>query len=519
MTPWETGAAATPGGSGRREVVGESIAASRAGAGREPLAADGPNPAVRAYEDAVQSLEDMARHPIDATPPLSGERMRRLLSMRGMPQAGMRVVVVAGTVGKGSTSTMLAALLRAAGMRTGLFTGPHLIRYTERIQVDGADMALAEWTRRVCGALDLARVVASEGDPRRRPSVLEILALVALEAFRDAGVQWAVMEAGVGGFRDYTGGLESCLCVLTEVDLDHTHLLGCSIEEIALEKVGIVRAGTPVIGTCSHPDARRVLEQRCHEIGAPLRLLGRDFEVASVEVDASGGTFDFAFPARSVDWRGLRTGLPGRHQVRNAAGALASALEILGPDGGDDASATASARRRPGLAVDGTEAAVREALPGVRFPGRMELYGSKPPILLDGAHQPAGTRALRAALEEAFPARPVHLVVGVLSDKDREGMASVLGPVVCRVTVTAPPWASRAGDLSPVREAMERHVRPGVPVVTEADCRRALEDACAAATEEGALVCVTGSLYLVGAVREILERGWRPRMASSIDAP
>ena len=543
-----------------------------------------PDASRRAYDLAVRDLEDLARQPIDATPPLSAERMRRLLALRGQPQRAMRVVVVAGTVGKGSSSTMLASILRAAGLRTGLFTGPHLVHYTERIQVDGVEMGMGEWARRVVEVLQLARAVADEGDPRRRPSLLEVLALVALEAFRDAGVGCAIMEAGVGGFRDYTGGLEACACLLTEIDFDHTHLLGDTIEEIASDKAGIVRAGVPLVATCSRSDAVRVVEERCRALGAPLRLLGRDFRGDATRTDAQGTWLDFTCPARGVEWHGLHVRLPGRHQAANAAGAIATALEVLAPPpaaaasagpasagpasagpasagsasagpasagpasagpasaGSASAGSASAGSASEGSASEGSAsagsasagpasagasgagpasagsagagsayaAAVREGLAEARFPGRLELHPLDPPVLLDGAHQPAGTRALRAALADLFPGRPVHLVVGILSDKDREGMAAVLAPVASRITVTAPPWASRAGDLAPVRDAMQRHAAPGVGVTVQPDCRRALDEARAAARERGALVCVSGSLYLVGAVREILEAEGRP---------
>lgn len=435
--------------------------------------------AQRRYDRTVAALEAFAERPIDNTPPLSSQRLRRLLTRFGDPHRAFRSVVVAGTCGKGSTAAMIAAMLRANGSRVGLFTGPHLIRYTERFRVDGREIGAVPFARRVDEALEAAREAAAAGDPRDRPSLLEVLALAACVWFRERGVEWAVMETGVGGRRDYSGALHPEACVLTAVDLDHTHLLGGTVAEIAREKCGIVRAGVPLTCSARHPDARAVVEASCRAAGAPLQLLDRDFGVDVGRVAAEGTTFDFVNGRARL--ARLRIPLAGRHQADNAAGAVAACR-----------------------ALGASDAAIRRGLRGARVAGRLERWGGS--ILLDGAHQPAGARALRAALEEAWAGRPVVLLLGVLGDKDREGVVSTLAPVASSVVLTSPPWSARSGALEAMAGWVRRDAGGGVPVQIEADIVAALRAARAERDRLGgdALLCVTGSLYLIGEVRRLL---------------
>lgn len=445
------------------------------------------------YSRAEDALHGLARLPIDNTPPRSGHRFRKLLDERGRPDASIQLVVVAGTCGKGSTAACIAALLRACGESVGLFTGPHLARYTERVVVDGRAIGSGEWARRVMALLQFARRF------EERPSVLEVLAAVALEHFSDRGVRWGVMEAGVGGQRDYTMGVDPDISVLTRVDLDHTHILGATLEEIAEEKCGVIRAGTSVVSAPQFPAVNNVILRRARDVGAHLWLGGRDFSFECVRCTPRRTRFDFASEPLHVDWRDACVPLAGAHQAENAATALAAVLRAW----------------THGRLLF-TEDKARRGLGAAGLAGRLEMFVGRPDVLLDGAHQPAGARALREALETIYKGRRVFLVLGVLEDKDRDAVASLLVPRATATWLTLPPWTERAGDAETL-EAWAATARsrsadaradtrcPDVrlPLVrAEPDWRAAFDSACLdATTVSDSLVCVTGSLYLVGALR------------------
>ncbi len=440
------------------------------------------------YQQVVADLEALATHPIDNTPPNAARRLRRLLDERGAPDQSMRIVVVAGTCGKGSTAAMLASILSAAGQRVGLFTGPHLVLYTERMQINGVAISVQEWCQRTASVLGMIDPTSAK-HARTRPSVLEILAVVALEWFRERGVTWAVIEAGMGGARDCSGALHPEVCVLTQIDLDHMHVLGRTISEIATEKAGIIRRGVPLVCCATKPDAQYPVVARSAAMEAPLHLLGRDFYADNVICDDTAVQFDYDWPAHDVSYKDLVVRLLGSHQAANAATAVTAAGLLM-------------ERGRP-LA---DEAHIRKGLESVVFPGRLEWWPTSPPILLDGAHQVAGAKALRAAWHDIYSGWRKVLMLGVLADKDREGMVSVLAQGADAIVVTQPPWVARAGDLAELGALVREFTEHGTPVETCDDVRQGLAVAAklAATLPSRALICVAGSLYLVGAVREVL---------------
>lgn len=432
---------------------------------------------------AERALEARVACPVDNTPPRAGRRLRAFLDARGGPDARMQVVVVAGTVGKGSTAAALAAILHACGERVGLFTGPHLERYTERVQVNGRLMPSATWVARVHDLLAFSNRLAD------RPSLLEVLAVMALEWFADKGVRWAVMEAGVGGLRDHTMGLAPVLTVLTRVGIDHAQVLGSTIPLIAEEKCGIIRSGVSLICAAQLSEAEAVVRRRAAAAGAPLWLGGNDFDVVASRARPSGTTFDYVCRPLDVAWKGLRLHLAGTHQAENAATAVSAALRLW-------------AHGRLLL----SEEKVRHGLGRARLPGRLERVARRPDVVLDGAHQPVGAKALRAALDAMYGGRPMFLVLGVLDDKDRDGITAALVDRAARTWLTVPPWAERAGDAEALDAWAARTTRGG-PVTAVLDWRQALAEArTVAADVPNAVVVVTGSLYLVGAARTALRQ-------------
>ncbi len=380
------------------------------------------------------------------------DRMERALAALGHPERRFPVLHVGGTNGKGSTCAMAAAALAEASLSVGLYTSPHLVRFNERIAVGGQeidDAALAtavEEIRRACPWHE----AGGEGD---RLTYFEFATLAGLVHFARARVDVAVVEVGLGGRFDATTAVQPAVTAIARINLDHTQLLGDTVEQIAVEKAGIFKAGVPaVVHAHQPPGALETLRAEALRRGAP-------FEVAA------------------ASWDGP-VALRGAHQRGNAALA-AAALRALA---------------RAGVPVG--EAAIARGIATARWPGRLEEVGG---VLLDGAHNPDGAAALAAALPALHPGRPVELVFGVLSDKDHAGMLRALAPAARRFHLVAPatPRARAAAGL--LAEARS--------LGADADVHGGLADALACArraASDGAVVCVAGSLYLVGEARALL---------------
>ncbi len=380
------------------------------------------------------------------------ERMERALEALGHPERRYPVLHVGGTNGKGSTCAMAAAALAEAGLAVGLYTSPHLVRFNERIQVRGDpidDAALADAVDRIRGACPWHEA----GPEADRLTYFEFATLAGLVHFARAGVDVAVVEVGLGGRFDATTAVEPRVSALAQIGLDHTQILGETVEQIAFEKAGIFKPGVPAVVHAHQPrGALEVLRAEAARRGAPLIVA-------------------------SAAWDGP-IALRGAHQRGNAALAAAALRQLA----------------RAGVPVP--EDAVARGIATARWPGRLEEIGG---VLLDGAHNPDGAAALAAALPALHPGRPVELVFGVLADKDHAAMLRALAPAARRLHLVAPttPRARAAGDLYARARALG----------ADADVHPALEDALGCATRaaaDGALVCVAGSLYLVGEARALL---------------
>ena len=413
-------------------------------------------------QDALRVIDDRARF---------GQRMgldamRGMLARMGNFHDGLRVVHVGGTNGKGSVCALVASALQAAGHRVGLYTSPHLVRFHERIQVDGREMTDDE----LAEAVDALRP-ALEAFPEA--TYFEVGTLVALWHFARREVDVAVLEVGLGGRLDATNVFERPLCtVVTNVSLEHTDVLGKTEREIAREKAGIVKPGVPLV-TGATGDALAVLRETAAERGAPLLVMGDGFVPIPVAQDAEGQTLEVDGLRR--DHGEVRVPLAGPHQRENAALALAALDEV---DAG-------------GVAVP--LAAVREGLARARWPGRLQRVPGSPALLLDGAHNPAGALALAEHLREE-KLRPV-LVFGALADKDWRAMVEALAPLARDAVVTRVP-SPRALDP---QEAARAFSTTGIFGMVVEDPGHALRAAEGIAGPDG-LVLVTGSLYLVGDV-------------------
>jgi len=403
--------------------------------------------------------------------------VRALLAALGSPHERLRGVHVAGTKGKGSTATLAAALLGAAGIRTGLTVSPHLERIHERIVVDGRPIEDRRFARALGAVVEaLGRTGLGEA-----VTFFDLVTAAAFLHFAEAGVERVVVEVGLGGRLDSTNVFRGEVAVVTNIGLEHVEVLGNTLEAIAAEKAGIVKEGTSVVtGIEEGSPALSVLERTCREKGATLRRLGADLILEGVRCEPGKGTL-----VRVRTWRRRlpEIRLPGlaRYQATNLALA-AGALEALAERGLLDGGALeAGWRARP------------EAL---RVPGRFEVLGENPPVVLDGAHTPESVLLLLESLAEAFPRRRLVVVFAAQAEKDLEGMLRRLAPRADSVVATSLPpprgaTAERIGMLSR---------RLGMRVEEEPEPLQAFDRGLALVGPDG-LLLVTGSLHLVGAIR------------------
>ncbi len=414
------------------------------------------------YPESVEYLYALGNE--IRTAKLGLERMALAAEAMGHPERAYRVVHVAGTNGKGSTSAMIAAGLRAAGHRVGLFTSPHLMEPTERIVVDGEAVTAGEFAEAFAAVHEAAERMMAAGTLDTHPTYFETVTLMAFWWFARQRVDWAVVEVGLGGRLDATNIVAPQLCVITPVDYDHEAWLGKSLDAIAFEKAGILKAGVPAVVGPQRAVARDVIGRRAETVFAPV-LDATAWPVRELEITATGSRFVTG---------GMRIDCPlaGEHQVENARTA-AMALNALHV----------------------TPEEIRAGIGAARWPGRLERVSESPEIWLDGAHNPSGARALAAYIERFHGSRRVGLIYGAMRDKSVEEIAGVLFPLAAELIVTAPRQA-RALRPEAILE-MEPHGQARMA----ADVGEAIGMARAGGCEVWFL---TGSLYLVGEARAIL---------------
>lgn len=403
------------------------------------------------YPESVQFLYALGNEV--KTIKLGLDRIRAVLEALGNPQRAYRVVHVAGTNGKGSVCAMIDAGLRAAGVRTGMFTSPHLIEPTERIQIDGMAVSREEFE----AAFNAVHGAATRLGLDAHPTYFETVTAMALWQFSERGVETAVIEVGLGGRLDATNIVEPALTVITPIDYDHQVYLGNTLELIAGEKAGILKAGVPAVFSKQRAEAAPVLTARAAELGIRVTR-AEEFEVRDLVLDSRGSRFS-----------GLTCPLAGEHQVDNAVTA-AQALIALGvpPEGIEEA----------------------------RWPGRIEHVTPNPDTILDGAHNPAGARALMRYLQRFYGHRKVWMIFGAMRDKDVKEVADILFEEADELVFTAPTApGNRALEPEALREMAGRgHCEPTVAT--------AVEHVFKHLTAEDVVV-ITGSLYLVGEARAL----------------
>jgi len=436
----------------------------------------GPIEDVGAAAAWLEGLLDVEKRPDLPYARLGLAPIRRLLARLGDPQRDLSVIHIAGSKGKGSTALFAESLLRAAGLRVGTFTSPHLERWTERFRIDGEEVPgpdLAAAVRRLRPEVEALRAA----DPSQAPTFFDATTAAALWLFREAQVDRIVLEVGLGGRLDSTNAVLPAVACITTIELEHTDKLGDTLAQIAGEKAGILKAGVPAVGGDLPEPARRVVETRARELRAPLAWLGSDFQCQVL--DAGLGGLRLALRDGPLE---LEAQVPvlGAHQAANAALALACV-------------------RRAGVSDALLAATAPRGLAAVRLPGRAELLARAPFILVDGAHTGASARALAHVIER-LPRRHTHLVLSISAGKDLDAILDALLPGADEVTVTR---AERVRSQDPAAiAAAVRRAAPGLALRVVPNPHLALR-AAAEALAPDHLLCATGSVYLAGIARGV----------------
>lgn len=418
------------------------------------------------YPDSVQFLYSLGNE--IKTAKLGLERIRTTLAALGNPQDRLRIVHVAGTNGKGSTCAMLESGLRAASRRTGLFTSPHLAEPTERIQIDGRPVSAERFARAFDRVHECVERMLRDGALDWHTTYFETVTAMAFLIFEEERVDDVVLEVGLGGRLDATNVVTPRLCVITPIDFDHEAYLGSSLESIAGEKAGILKPGVPAVFAPQRPEAARVLDARAAELGVPVTHVA-DWKIDDLQLDARGSRFTLS-GARTFP---IVCPLAGEHQAQNAATA-------------------AVALWKAGIADDLIERGIAAA----RWPGRLEHVSEHPEIILDGAHNPAGARALAAYIDRFYSSRRVRLIYGAMRDKAVDEIGGLLFPRAEQVIVTAPKQARAMAPEAILHYFAHSDMRVA-PDITEA--LRMVRDA-----GENETIFITGSLFLVAEARAII---------------
>jgi dihydrofolate synthase/folylpolyglutamate synthase len=456
------------------------------------------------YETAVAQMYALG-HELAQTPSHKFDlaHMRVLLAALGHPENRFLTVLVAGTNGKGSTAATLASILQASGLKTGLYTSPHLVRINERIRLNGEPISDDDFAMLHDVVDRTAERLVGEGDLPWHPSFFEMLTAIGFEYFARSRPDMVVLEVGMGGRLDATNVVEPRLSIITDISLDHQKYLGETVGEIAREKSGIIRPGGVVVTLPQLPEANDVIGNAILDVGAravnavpyvpPVSPGSSQYLSPSTPQIASSGPrqrYSLAVLGKQIV---VDSPLVGRHQLRNLALAIAAAEELHNQEMDEHGSSPI------------TPQTIAQGIRETRWPGRFQVVpaaGEEPEYVLDVAHNPAGAWALRSTLSGAYQDnREITIVFGVMRDKAMQEIAEILFPIATHVIVTRAN-NPRSASLDEIRQAAAR-VAAGIDIEDAEDVVSALERAREVA-RRGGLVVVTGSIYIVGEAMRML---------------
>ncbi len=411
------------------------------------------------YGQAIEYLFPLVRYGTK----LGLDNMEELLSKIGNPHRTLKVIHVAGSKGKGSVCAFISSILREAGYKVGTFTSPHLVDFTERIRVDWKPIPQNDVVRFTIELKQVADEMAEESIIKS-PTFFEMTTAMAFKYFEESNVDFAVMEAGMGGRVDSTNVVNPILAVITHISTEHTEHLGKSIKRISRDKAGIIKKGVPVVLA----EESEIIRKRCEQSGCQLTVLGEDLEFGRESYDLSGQDFWVQNEGKKI----YHIGLLGNYQVENAAMAYVAALRLRD------------------LGYEISDGSIEMGLGKVRWPARMQVLQYKPFVVVDTTHDVSGSGKLVESLDELFEFDKSTLVFGVLEDKDINHMASILGPFFDRIIATEAQYR-KALPVADVEKVFKEHSEN---VDTEPTVSMAIQKALAGAGDKD-LVCITGSIF------------------------
>jgi dihydrofolate synthase/folylpolyglutamate synthase len=433
------------------------------------------------YRDSIDYLYGLRKHGVK----LGLDKTLRILSLIDNPQNDFYSVHVAGTNGKGSASAMIASILMACGFKVGLFTSPHLISFTERIRINNEEISesdVVKLTEEIKDKIQDSRCKELE------PTFFEFVTAMAFLYFSRNKVDWAVIETGMGGRLDATNVIIPKVSVITKVGYDHKEFLGNTLSKIASEKAGIIKHNIPVISSKQLLEAERVILEAAKERSSPLFMYDRDFDGEIKRSGIDGILFNYFDKNNSI--KDLYCPLPGRHQLENAAVAIKASLLAL-----------------KGVGKTLSEEHIRKGIADTRWRGRLEIICKDPLIMIDGAHNPDAAETLANFVRENLEGYKIILIIGIMSDKDAEGILRPILPLMHDVIFTAPKYERAANpyELSKIASLMGHSSK-----ISES-LRNAINQAmgiCKEFNNDKPLILITGSFYTIGeALEELGERG------------
>ncbi|MFH1562013.1 MAG: folylpolyglutamate synthase/dihydrofolate synthase family protein [Nitrospirota bacterium] len=458
------------------------------------------------YSEVIQYLNSLERFGIQ----LGLERITGLLGLLGNPHKDLKCIHVAGTNGKGSTTTFIGAILKEArlvnaGFKVGVYTSPHFISFTERITINGIPIPETQVagiiSEKILPAIKILTTYTSSSSDRleayptthhlTHPTYFEIATAVAFLYFAQEKVDFAVLEVGLGGRLDATNVITPLVSVITSIGLEHQDVLGETIEEIACEKAGIIKQGVPVVTSACQPEVLKVIKKVAKLHDAKLYQVGKDikFVIEQFPADANSN-YQFSVNGILKEYRKLQTSLLGYHQIINATAAI-SAIEVL--------------QKYHGVKI--TTQHIKKGLLQARIRGRLELIKKSPFVLLDGAHNPASAIVLRKALKDYFSTQRLILIIGILQDKD---VAEIVKELLYEnknilLVIIAQPKINRASDTKRIHDEITKYTDKIHILPTVAEGIKYAE----AIASLGDLICITGSLYTVAEAIESKEKRGR----------
>ena len=422
------------------------------------------------YTEALDYIYDLTKYGIK----LGLNNIKYLLFLLGDPHKKIKIIHVAGTNGKGSTASFISSILQSDGYKVGLYTSPHLVDFTERININNKQInrkKVSELLERIKPFIEKVAQTPSYG----HPTFFEVITSLAFLYFFEEQVDFLVLEVGLGGRLDATNVCEPLISVITHIDYDHMDKLGNSLEEIAREKGGIIKPERIVISSKQYREAQNEIKRIADEKNSLIYSSGKEINYEIVKSDIKGVVFDLE--GIYHNFKNLHTPLLGRHQADNATTAIAAveALKISG--------------------IDISQKAIRAGLEKVKWTGRLEVIQNNPTLLLDGAHNPNGVKIMLQALEEIFSYQRLILVLGIFTDKDYKKMIQILAPNADLIIATKAKTPRAAPPQTIVKEAAQ-YINENKIMVTK-NIPQAINCALSNSKEDD-LICITGSLYTVG---------------------